>query len=102
MLDKRAHSVVEVYLSGILFRAGASMVCLLDSGSELKNSQMNTILKQYIYSNPYRPQGNSRIENIYNFLKEHLVSFFPARMPIGIKFCLLPVTASTLHQHQMI
>ena len=75
MLDKRAHSVVEVYLSGILFRAGASMVCLLDSGSELKNSQMNTILKQYIYSNPYRPQGNSRIENIYNFLKRTLSKF---------------------------
>ena len=67
MLDKTANSVVEVYLSGILSRVGASMVCLSDNGSELKNNQMNTILKQLgikrIYSNPYRPQGNSRIEN---------------------------------------
>ena len=34
--DKTAESVVEVYLSGILSRARASMVCLLDNGSELK------------------------------------------------------------------
>ena len=30
MLDKTAESVVEVYLSGILYRARASMVCLSD------------------------------------------------------------------------
>ena len=46
ILDKTAESVVEVYLSGILSRARASMVCLSDNGSELKNSQMNTVLKQ--------------------------------------------------------
>ena len=79
MLDKTADSVVEAYLSGILSRAGASMVCLLDNGSELKNSQMNTVLKQlgikHIYSNPNRPQGNSRIENVHNFLKRTLTKF---------------------------
>ena len=41
-----------------------------------KNSQTNTILKQldikHVYSNPYRPQGNSRIENSHNFLKRTL------------------------------
>ena len=35
--DKTADSVIEAYLSGILSRAGASMVCLSDNGSELKN-----------------------------------------------------------------
>ena len=106
MPDKTADSVVEAYLSGILSRARASIVCLSENGSELKNSQTNTILKQlgikHIYSNPYRPQGNSRIKNAQNFLKEHLLSFFPVWMLNGIKFCLLPVIASTLHQHQMI
>ena len=46
MPDKTAESIIEVYLSGILSRAGASMVCFLGNGSELKNSQMNTVLKQ--------------------------------------------------------
>ena len=79
MLDKIADSVVEVYLSGILSRAGASMVCLSDNGLKLKNSQMNTVLKQlgikHIYSNPYRPQGNSRFKNVKNFLKRTLTKF---------------------------
>ena len=66
--------MVEGYLSGILSQTGASMVCLSDNGSELKNSQMNTVLNQLgikcIFSNPYRPQGNSCIENVCNFLKK--------------------------------
>ena len=37
---------------------------------------MNTVLKQLdikcIFSNPYRPQGISRIENVHNFLKRML------------------------------
>ena len=52
------------------------MVCLPDNGSKLKNIQMNTVLKQlgikHIFSNPYRPQGNSHIENIHNFLKKNI------------------------------
>ena len=80
MLDKTADSVVEAYLSGILSRAGASMVCLLDNGSELKNSQTNTILKQLGIKCTYiqiiiRPQGNLRIENVHNFLKRTLTKF---------------------------
>ena len=55
------------------------MVCLLDNGSELNNNQMNTVLKQlgikHIYSNPFRPQGNSQIENVHNFLKRTLTKF---------------------------
>ena len=79
ILDKTAESVVEAYLSGVLSRARASMVCLLDNGLELKNSQINTVLKplgiKHIYSYPYRPQGNSRIENVHNFLKRTLSKF---------------------------
>ena len=92
ILDKTAESVVEVYLSGILSRTRASMVCLLDNGSELKYSQLNTILKQlgikHIYSNPYIPQGNSRIENVHNFLKECIQIFFLVWMPNGISFAV--------------
>ena len=71
MPNKTAESVVAAYLSGILSRTGASIICLSDNGSELKNNQMNIVLKQLgikcIFSNPYRPQGNSHIENINNF-----------------------------------
>ena len=106
MPDKTANSVIEAYLPGILSRAGASMVCLLDNGSELKNNQMNKILKhlgiKHIYSNPYRSQDNSRIENVHNFLKRMLTKFLSSSDANGIKFYLSPVTASTQHQYQMI
>ena len=40
---------------------------------------MNSVLAQIcikqIYSNPYRPQGNSHIENVHNFLKRTLTKF---------------------------
>ena len=79
MPDKTAESVVEAYLSGILSRTGASMVCLLDNGSELKKTAKWTQLKQLgikcIHSNPYWPQGNSRIENVHNFLKRTVTKF---------------------------
>ena len=77
--NKTAESVVEAYLSGILSRTGASMVCLSDNRSELNNSQMNNVLKQlgikHIFSNPYRLQGNFHIENVHNFLKRTLTKF---------------------------
>ena len=56
MPDKTAESVVEAYLSSILSRTGASMVCLSDNG-------------------PLHPQGNSCIENVHNFLKRTLTKF---------------------------
>ena len=79
MPNKTVESVVKAYLSGILSTTGASMVCLSDNGSELKNNQINTVLEQldikHIFSNPYRPQGNSHIENVHNFLKRILTKF---------------------------
>ena len=74
------------------------MVCLSDNRSELKNSQMNTVLKQlgikHIFSNPYKPQGNYYIENVHNFLKRTL-SFYLVQMQNGIRSYHLPATVST-------
>ena len=60
MLDKPAESLVEAYLSGILSRTGASMVCLSDNGSELKNNQMNMVLKQLGIKHIFQPLQTSR------------------------------------------
>ena len=94
MLDKTAESVVEAYLSGILSRARASLVCLSDNGSELKNNQINTVLKQLgikcIYSNPYRPQGNLHFKNVHNFLKRTLTKFLSSSVTKWDK--ILPFT----------
>ena len=95
--NKTVEPVVEAYLSGILLRTGVSMVCLSDNRSELRNNQMNTVLKQLdikcIFLNSYRPLGNSHIKNIHNFLKKTL-SFYLAQMQSGIGSYYLPATAS--------
>ena len=50
---------------------------------------MNTVLKQLgikcIYSSPYRPQGNSRIKNVHNFLKRTLTKFLSSSDVKGVK-----------------
>ena len=98
MPNKAAESVVEAYLSGILSRTSASMVCLSDNGSELKNSQMNTVLKQLgikcIFSNLYGSQGNSCIENVHNLVKR-MLSFYLAQMQNGIRSYHLSTTVLT-------
>ena len=45
----------------------------------LKNEQLMTVFDtlgiKRIYSNPYYPRGNSRIENVQNFLKQTMAKF---------------------------
>ena len=38
-------------------------------------SVSNTLGIKHIYSNPYYPQGNGRIENVHNFLKCAIAKF---------------------------
>ena len=75
MVDKTAKSVVEAYLSGILSRSRASMVCLSDNGSELRNNQMNTVLKQlgikHIFPTLTDPKATLVSKMCITSLKEH-------------------------------
>ena len=63
----------------ILPTTSCSTFILQDNGSKFKNSQLIATFKllgiKLIFSNPYRPQGNSRIENAPNFIK-HTISKF--------------------------
>ena len=50
---------------------------MMDNGTELKNDLFSRVAKQLgverqIYSPPYRPQSNGRIEGFHNFLKSCL------------------------------
>ena len=56
-----------------------SKFILKDNGTEFKNEQLMFVFDSLgikcIYSNPYHPKGNSRIENVYIFLKHTIVKF---------------------------
>ena len=67
--------MVQAYLSGILSRTGASMVFCQTTDLNWKTVKWKQLGIKYIFSNPYRPQGNSCIENVHNFPKRTLTKF---------------------------
>ena len=52
---------------------------LKDNGTEFKKKQLMSVFDslgiKHIYSNPYYPKSNSRIENVHNFLKCTITMF---------------------------
>ena len=75
--SKTTEEVTMAYIKHILPATSCSTFILRENGTEFKNSHLVTTFISLgikpIYSNPYRPQGNSRLENAHNFLK-HTIS----------------------------
>ena len=72
--DKTAPIVVGAYLKHIHHVFGPSRKILSDNGTEFNNKLFETVAKELgvehkIYSPPYRPQSNGRIEGFHAFLK---------------------------------
>ena len=63
----------------ILPKLSCPKFILQDNGIEFKNEQLMSMFDSLgikcIYSNPYYPKGNGRIENIHNFLKLTIAKF---------------------------
>ena len=76
--SKTAGKVSMAYIKHILPTTSCSTFILQDNGTEFKNSQLVTTFKSLgikpIYSNPYRPQGNSMFENAHHFLKHTIAT----------------------------
>ena len=77
--DESAENVIQAYLSGILAHRRGSVAILSDNATEFKTKFLmkhviNLELRGH-FSNPFYSQGNSRIENSHNFLKQTLTKF---------------------------
>ena len=75
--NKSGEEVVTAWRNHISFLFGVCRKLLTDNGTELKNDLFNTVAEQLrverkIYTPPYRPQSNGRIEGFHNFLKASL------------------------------
>ena len=71
---KSAEDVVQAYIDKVYSQFGGSEKVLTDNGTEFKNKLINEVCEQLgvkhkIYSPPYRPQSNGRIESFHYFLK---------------------------------
>ena len=66
--------VIQAYLKHVHHVFGSSRKILSDNGTEFSNKLFETVAKELgvehkIYSPPYRPQSNGRIEGFHAFLK---------------------------------
>ena len=77
--SKMLDEVSIAYIKEILPSTFCSKFILQYNGIEFKNEQLMSVFNSLgikcIYSNPYYPQGNGRIENIHNFLKCTIAKF---------------------------
>ena len=75
--SKTAEEIVTAWRNHIAFPFGVCRKLLMDSGTEFKNDLFSRVAEQLgverkIYSPPYRPQSNGRIEGFHKFLKSCL------------------------------
>ena len=72
--DKTAEEVVQAYLCHVYSRFGGSEKFLSDNGTEFKNKLFKEVADQLgveykVYTPPYRPQFNGKIEGFHKYLK---------------------------------
>ena len=72
--NKKAETVLKAYMDHVYCKYGGSLKILSDNGMEFKNRLMEEVSKELgveykVYSPPYRPQSNGRIESFHYFLK---------------------------------
>ena len=72
--NKKAETVLKAYMNHVYCKYGGSFKILSDNGTEFKNKLMEEVSKELgveykVYSPPYRPQSNGRIEFFHYFLK---------------------------------
>ena len=79
MKEKSAENVGQAYLAGIFAHKGGSIAIISDNGTEFKNTGLvgacEKLSIKRLFSNPFHPQGNLRIQNVHNFLKRILKKF---------------------------
>ena len=68
--SKQAGEVIQAYIDNVYAKFGGSLKILSDNGTEFKNKLFEELgVKHKIYTAPYRPSSNGRIEGFHNFLK---------------------------------
>ena len=75
---KTAAEVVKAYVDSIYSKFGGSIKILSDNGAEFKNELF--IFTHKIYTPPYHPQSNGRMEGFHNFLKACLSKHVSSRL----------------------
>ena len=73
-VNKSAETVVKAYVKEVYLKYGGSRKILSDNGTEFKDRLFEQVAKDLgiehkVYSPPYHPASNGRIEGFHSFLK---------------------------------
>ena len=71
---KTTEEVIQAYIDNIYSKFGGSIKILSDNGTEFKNKILEHVAKELgvlhkLYTTPYHPSSNGRIEGFHTFLK---------------------------------
>ena len=74
---KAAEEVIQAYIDNIYSKFGGSLKMLSGKGTEFKNKVFEQVAKELgleykLYTLPYHPASNGRIEGFHAFLKAHI------------------------------
>ena len=79
MKEELAENVVQACLFSIIAHNSGSIVIPSYNGTEYKQKVLDEACDQLgikrLFSHPFHPQGNERVENVNNFLKRTLTNF---------------------------
>ena len=83
--SKQANKVLQAYIDNVYAKFGGLLKILSDNGTEFKNKLFEQIAKELgvkhkIYTAPYRPSSNGRIEGFNNFLKSCIAKHISSQL----------------------
>ena len=85
---KTAEEVLQAYIDNMYSKFGGSMKILSDNGTELKNKIFEQVAKELgvvykLYTPPYYPALNGRIEGFHAFLKSMYIKTYSTSTRMG-------------------
>ena len=77
LTNKTAEEVIQAYIDYVYFKFGGSLKILSDNSTEFKNKIFEQVAKELgveykLYTPPYHPACNGRIEGFHAFLKAYI------------------------------
>ena len=94
---KMAEEVIQAYIDNVYSKFGGSLKMLSDNGTEFKNKMFEKISKELgleykLYTPPYHPASNGRIEGFHAFLKACIAKHVAPQLEWDI---LIPLACAT-------
>ena len=94
---KTAKKVIQAYIDNVYSKFGGSLKMLSDNSTEFKNKMFEKISKELwleykLYTPPYHPASNGRVEGFHTFLKVCITEHVAHQLEWGVLISLACAT----------